>query len=432
MDAPRARDLLDRLPRFEVKPGLDRICRLLDALDHPECRFPAIHVAGTNGKGSVVAMLDAVLRRAGLRVGRYTSPDLVDFRDRIVVDGEWISERALADGVGRLADAVASLEDTPSQFEAITAVAFDHFARERVDVAIVEVGLGGRFDATNVVAPILTILTNVALDHVGFLGDTVEKIAWEKAGIAKPGVPLVHGALDDEALRVVRAECARADASLIDASDLALEIERCDWDGSVFRLDVPGLPERIDLGLVGAFQAENLRVALRAVDRLRAHGLSIGDDAIEEGLRTASWPGRFEVMRRSPTIVLDGAHNVAGARTLAHEVNRLAGDRHDRRLLLGLLADKDVDGIVAVLAPSFSHLAACASSSPRALPADALAVALKTAAGEHSWPIPCYHSVARAVEEIVLGLSPDDLLVVAGSLTVVAEARRALVGVDGR
>jgi dihydrofolate synthase/folylpolyglutamate synthase len=214
MQYAASRALVDRLPRFEVKPGLERIVRLLSSLGHPERSFPAIHVTGTNGKGSVVAMLAAMLQCAGYRVGRYTSPDVVDFRDRICVNGGWISEAAFAAAVERMASELFASGDLPSQFEALTAVGFEHFRARSVDVAVVEVGLGGRFDATNVVAPILTVLTNVSLDHTALLGSTVAEIAWEKAGIAKPGVPMVIGKWCPNADAVVAAECSAVGAPL--------------------------------------------------------------------------------------------------------------------------------------------------------------------------------------------------------------------------
>jgi len=305
MDYAAARSLLARLPSIEVKPGLERTRLLLETLGHPERGYPAIHVAGTNGKGSVVAILASILNAAGYRVGRFTSPDLIDLRDRIAIDGEWIEEERFAALTERIAPPLGSGADRPTLFEALTAIALAHFAEEEVDIAVVEVGLGGRFDATNVVDPILTILTNVDLDHTGILGDTIAKIAWEKAGIAKPAVPLLVGRLDEEGWAVVRAEAELVGAPIA-------ESER-----AVYRIDRPRFPKRIRLPLIAPYQEDNLRTALRAVELLRERGFPIDSEAIEEGIATVSWPGRFEVIRRDPLVVLDGAHNVAGALALA-------------------------------------------------------------------------------------------------------------------
>ena len=422
MDYPAARAALDRLPRFEVKPGLDRVAQLLEGLGHPERAYPAIHVTGTNGKGSAVAMLDAILRAASYRVGRFTSPDVVDFRDRIAIDGKWLTEPEWAAGVERMAETIEAMDDPPAQFEAITALALDAFARTKIDVALVEVGLGGRFDATNVVRPILSILTNVALDHTGLLGDSVEAIAWEKVGIAKPNVPLLVGPLKTGALKVAEAECAKVGASLARSEDVGLRLEFEREEFSRYRVDAADLPPSVDLPLLGGYQRENLRIVLRAIQLLREAGLVLSSDAVAEGLGAVSWPGRFEIVRRSPTIILEGAHNVAGAQALAADVERRFPVAERRGLVFGALADKDVAGMLRVLAPHFARLVLTQSSSPRALPVEDLA----QLAEELRAPFACYDSVRKAVAEGVARANPKDVWVIAGSLTVVGAARRIL------
>ncbi len=420
MDYAAARAVLDRLPRLEVKPGLSRTNRLLDELGHPERAFPAVHVAGTNGKGSVVAMLDGVLRRAGYRVGRFTSPELVDFRDRIAIDGEWLCEAEWADGVARMDDALVTASDPPTQFEAIAALAFDAFSRHAVDFALVEVGLGGRFDATNVARPLVSILCNVSLDHTAILGDSIQQIAWEKAGIAKPGVPLLFGDLPEEAEAVVRAECEEVGALPIPAARIEVERTRVDWEGATYRVDRPGFPDSLQLRLLGGYQRANLRLALGAIERLRDRGFDVPEAAVADGLRAVRWPGRFEVARRRPNVVLEGAHNVAGAEWLVKDLGALAADRCRRQLVLGVLADKDAEGIGRALAAAFDRAALCASESPRALPV----ARLREAVGGLFLQSACYDSVVGALEGLVPALDEEDTLVVAGSLTVVAEARR--------
>jgi len=422
MDYAAARAVLDRLPRLEVKPGLSRTNRLLDALGHPEGAFPAVHVAGTNGKGSVVAMLDAVLRRAGHRVGRFTSPELIDFRDRIAIDGAWLSEAEWADGIARMEAELVDSSDPPTQFEATAALAFDAFSRYAVDVALVEVGLGGRFDATNVVRPLVSILCNVSLDHTAVLGESIEQIAWEKAGIAKPGVPLLFGDLPEEAAAVVLAECAEVGAVPLPAAGIEVERTRVDWEAATYRVARPGLPDSLGLGLLGGYQLGNLRLVLGAIERLRDRGFDVPEAAVAEGLRAVRWPGRFEVARRRPNVVLEGAHNVAGAEWLVVDIETFVPDRNRRQLVLGVLADKDAEGIGRALAAAFDRAALCASESPRALPVDRLREAVGGLFLQSTW----YDSVVGAMEEVVPALDGEDTLMVAGSLTVVAEARRWL------
>jgi len=420
MDYGAARALLDRLPRLEVKPGLSRTVRLLDASGHPERAFPAVHVAGTNGKGSVVAMLDAVLRAAGVRVGRFTSPELADFRDRIAIDGDWLPEAEWAAGISRMEPLLIGAADPPTQFEAIAVLAFDAFSRHAVDVALVEVGLGGRFDATNVVRPLACVLCNVSLDHTAVLGNSIGSIAWEKAGIAKAGIPLLYGELSPDAESVVWAECEAVGAVPVPVAGFALERIRFGWDSATYRVDRPGLPTSLELGLLGGYQRENLRLVLRTIEILRDAGLELPNDAISRGLRDARWPGRFEVARRRPNVVLEGAHNVAGAERLADDIEALVPTRAERHLLLGVLADKDAEGIGRALAAAFDCVSLCASASPRALSVDALRDAV---AGLFLRSMG-YDSVVGALDRIVPALSEEDTLVVAGSLTVVAEARR--------
>jgi dihydrofolate synthase/folylpolyglutamate synthase len=424
MEYVEARRVLGSLPSLEVKPGLDRIERLLSALGHPERAFPAIHIAGTNGKGSVAAMLASILGAAGHRVGRYTSPDLEDFRDRIAVDGQWIGQDDLARGVESLLPLLSSGQDPPTLFETLTAIAFDHFAARHVDVAVVEVGLGGRFDATNVVRPLLSLLTNVGRDHLHLLGPTLADVAWEKVGIAKPGVPFLVGDLIPEAESVVAAECAALGAELLRSDAVAVRRVARDWERAVYDVRGEGLPDRVVIPLLGGYQAANLRLALAALQVLRLHGFRLPTEAILSGLASVRWPGRFEVVARDPTIVLDGAHNLPGIQALADDVRGFLPDREARHLLFGALADKEVGPMMDALFPLFPRVTLTRSRSPRAVPVGDL-----LAASPRLGPQP---ASSEGVEEGLAlarwGLRPQDTLVVTGSLTVVAEARQALVG----
>lgn len=423
MNYREARRFLDRFPRFEVKPGLGRIQQLLHAIDRPHLAYSTIHVGGTNGKGSVVAMLDTVLRCAGFRVGRFTSPELIDFRDRIVVNGEWISENDLAAGVSRMAPAIEELGEIPSQFEVIAALAFEHLARSGIELGVIEVGLGGRFDATNVVRPELAILTNVTLDHRAILGDTVEAIAREKAGIAKPDTPLLIGDVPVSVSEIVYAECEETGAVLKTVDGIDLKRLSRNWHAAVFQAKWDGKVRRLGIPLIGSAQADNLRLVLGAITELRARGFEIPDNAVVEGLRSVQWPGRFEVIRERPTIVLDGAHNPAAIRALTSDVVDLIPHPERRFLLYGSLSDKDVDTALAALRDAFPAIGICASDGPRALPLDQL---FEVAQG-HFQGIVQYHSIAEGIESWMSRANAEDVLVITGSLTVVGEARRWLM-----
>jgi dihydrofolate synthase / folylpolyglutamate synthase len=419
----QARQYLDRFPRFEVKPGLKRIQQLLELLDQPQLAHPTIHVGGTNGKGSVVAMLDAVLRAAGFSVGRFTSPELIDFRDRIAVNGEWISEATLTATVERMAPMIESLDEIPSQFEIVAAVAFDYLARSGVDISVIEVGLGGRFDATNVICPELAILTNVTLDHQAILGDTVEAIAWEKAGIAKQDVPLLSAGLSESIRQIVRTECDAVGGILSIVDDIAVTQASRDWDATTYDVMWDSPIQRIALPLIGGAQCNNLRLVLGAIQTLRARGFDISDVAVTDGLQSVHWPGRMEVVRKQPTILLDGAHNDAAIQALVSDVCELIPDPKHRFLLYGALGDKDIDAALSGLSTVFPSIGLCVADNPRALSMERL-----TEKAQRTFQqIVQYHTIVEGINSWLSHASVDDVLVITGSLTVVGEARRWLM-----
>ena len=426
MDYSEARRLLDALPR-RVKPGLDRINRLVNALGKPEQHFPVVHIAGTNGKGSVAAMVGAILRASGYHVGRFTSPDLVDFRDRIEVNGSWISEPQFAAVIDRLAPLLATTDDPPTMFEVLTAVAFSHFANERVDIAVVEVGLGGRYDATNIVRPTLSVLTTVGRDHMDILGNTIAQIAWEKAGIAHHAVPLLVGQLVPDADAMVTQVARDVGATLIRADAVTVDEVHRDLTGATYRISGPGLPDTVTVPLPGGYERDNLRVVLAAIVALRDRGWDIPTAAIATGLRTVTWPGRFEVVHHAPTIVLDGAHNLPGVQALARDIAYFFPERTRRSLLFGVLADKEFAAMAGVLFPLFPRIVLTQSDSARALPA-AMLVPLAVNYGIQPTVT---ESVAEGLTRARTGLGADDVLIITGSLTVVRAARRDVMEATG-
>jgi dihydrofolate synthase/folylpolyglutamate synthase len=355
---------LGSLESLGIRPGLNRIVALLDRLGDPQREFPSVLIAGTNGKGSVAAFLSSILRAAGYAAGLYTSPHLVRFEERVVVGTEPITEDEVAVMTAEVRAAIDQMRsaggETPTYFEATTALAFLHFARRRVPIAVLEVGLGGRFDATNIVTPVACAITQVAMDHMQWLGTTLPEIAHQKAGILKTGVSAVISRQRPEALAVIRDEADRAGAPLILASDcVALpaaepegrgrrggEGERpaAQWrfpDPPAFSLVTPsgGRYEALRIPLRGAHQVENATAALLLAERLAAAGFSgVDRRAIVSGLAHASWPGRLELLPGSPDLLLDGAHNPAGCESLAAY---LRDHQSGRRIALIFTAMKD-------------------------------------------------------------------------------------------
>jgi dihydrofolate synthase/folylpolyglutamate synthase len=401
-----------------MRPGLERIEALLEALGHPERAYTLAQVGGTNGKGSTAAMLAAILRAEGRRVGLYTSPHLVSFRERIRVDGEAIAEDAVVDGVESLGTLIARLDATV--FEATTALALDHFARERVEVAVLEVGLGGRFDATTVGRPAVAVLAPIDLDHREFLGDTLAAIAGEKAAIFRSGTA-ISAAQAPEAEAVVLAHVARCGVPLLlEGRDLAVTVRARSLEGQ--RIDCAGPGWRLDdlrLGLLGAYQPGNALLAVTA-----ARELGAGERAIRRGLARVHWPGRFEVRRRpGGWLVLDGAHNPHGARALAASLESHFGAA-PMTLVTGILRGKDAAGILEPLAGRARRVVLTSFRSPRAAaPADLRALV------PPGRPV----AVAASVDE-ALALAEEDprhpILCVAGALALVGDALRSLSGGD--
>jgi len=399
-----------------MRPGLERIETLLEALGNPERRYTLVQVAGTNGKGSVAAMLAAILKADGRRVGLYTSPHLVSFRERIRVDGEAIAEDDVADGFDAIATLVARLDAT--MFEASTALALDHFAREAVDVAVLEVGLGGRLDATTVGTPAVTAIARIDLDHQEVLGATLTAIAAEKAAIIRSGVA-VSAAQAPEAADVLLARAAAVGVPLLmEGRELSVRVRARDLEAQTIDAAGPGWRlEGLRLPLLGVYQPSNALVALAA-----ARTLGVRDAACREGLARARWPGRFEVLRaRDRIVVLDGAHNPAGAAALAASLTEWFGTT-PLTLVFGALRDKDAPGMLAALAPRARRLIFTASSSPRAARPEALRDAAPAgAAVELADSAP--EALALAARE-----PRTPILCVAGSLSLLGDVLRATRG----
>jgi dihydrofolate synthase/folylpolyglutamate synthase len=373
-------DFLYSLERLGMKFGLENMAVLCAALGHPERAFESVLIAGTNGKGSVTVMVETALRAAGHRTARYTSPHLVRLEERFVVDGHEIDTAALRDAVGTVQTTVESLMERgvldalPTFFECTTAAAFELFRRSNIEIAVLEVGLGGRLDATNVVRPMVTAVTSIDFDHQVQLGDTLESIAREKAGIAKPGVPLVCGPVPEAAARVIREVCESQHAPFIPASETVRMVPHGDT------IDVHAADRvlrEIRLALPGKHQRDNAAVAVALLNEVASRGVAVSDAAIVTGLTEARWPGRLErFVRGGVDVLLDAAHNPAGARALASHLQDIGWTR--ATLVFGAMRDKDVNAMLPVLAPACERIICTTAPSPRAMPAAELADAART------------------------------------------------------
>ncbi len=367
-----------------IKPGLERIRALLDRLNHPEREFVALHVAGTNGKGSVCALLESALRAAGYRTGLYTSPHLVRFHERIRVDGLCIRDADLAPLLARLETEAAAVDGQGGSpvtfFELGTALAFEHFRAAGVQVAVIETGMGGRWDATNALRPLVSVITEIGLDHAEYLGPRLADITAEKCGILKPGRPAVCGATDPEVVAQIRAAAASAGCEVTVASE-AVSVRRvsASLDGQNIQIETAaGRRLSLTLPLLGAHQLANAAVAAAALEEVAAAGLDVSSKAWKNGWSAVQWPARLQVLEREPPILLDGAHNPQGMQALAAAVDDLRG-RAPVGWVGGLMADKDAAGVCRALAPVAARVWTVPVSNPRALAPSDLAAAARAA-----------------------------------------------------
>lgn len=434
-----SKSLLERLERFGEKPGLERIQFLLRALGSPERTFPAVHVAGTNGKGSTAAMIASILRAAGLRVGLFTSPHLVRYNERIVVDGRPISDSDLDALAGELeasvrAAAAAPGVGQPTEFEVATAAAVAYFARSGVDVAVVEVGLGGRWDSTNVVRSAVSVITPIGLDHTNRLGTTVAEIAGDKAGIIRSGVPVVSARQLSEAAQVIAGEAEARGAPLLMAGrDFDVRLREAGKGGTAFdvRWRRRWLRE-LRVPLLGPHQAVNGATAAAACLTLResepgAAGLwaAVTDEAVRAGLQRVTWPGRMEVLPGAPAVVLDGAHNAEAAEVLAETLRTVfPGERPV--FVMAVLREKPVDRMLRTLLPLGRAVVFTAPRSSRTPPREPDELARRAAGLVET--VAVEPSAEGAVARARALAGPEGLVCVCGSLYLVGEVRAFLAG----
>ncbi len=396
--------------------GLDRTRALLDALGNPQEQLRFVHVAGTNGKGSVAAMCAAMLRAAGYRTGLYTSPYLRCFHERARVDGEMIPDATLGALMGRIRPIADAMGDPPTEFELITALAFLYFLHSGCHIVVLEAGLGGALDSTNVIStPEAAVITAIGLDHTRELGDTIEQIAAAKAGIIKPGGDVVLYPQAPSVEAVFRSACLRAGARLIPVSVEGIVPRRHSLDGQTFDWD--GL-EGLSLSLLGVHQRRNAAVALTTMRLLREKGWRIGEDAMRAGLARATWPGRFEVLSRAPLFLVDGGHNPQCVEALAQNLREYLPGRQVTALA-GVMADKDYPAMFAAIDPLIARYVVVTPPSPRALAAETLAELLKG----FGKPVTVCGATREGVAEAVRQAGPEGAVCAFGSLYIVGDIR---------
>jgi dihydrofolate synthase/folylpolyglutamate synthase len=410
--------LYHQLPLFErvggsaYKAGLDTSIRMDDFLDNPHRRYKTIHVAGTNGKGSTSHMLAAILQAAGYKTGLYTSPHLKDFRERIRVNGEMIPQQKVIDFVQTYAVTFKPLH--PSFFELTMEMAFDHFAAEQVDIAVIEVGLGGRLDSTNIITPILSVITNISFDHQQFLGDTLEKIAAEKAGIMKPHVPVVIGEAEGSVKEVFTNRAQRADSPLYFAEEM-LHLQYEEHSDSFYNTEYGNIKP----GLKGFYQEKNLATVLAAVNLLRQQGIELPVNSVQQGIERVveltGLQGRWQVLQHQPLIICDTGHNEAGIRYVMQQLLQLS--YRQLHIVFGMVSDKDPSKILPLL-PKQATYYFTQAAIPRALEChqlqqQAALLGLKGTA---------YTSIREAINMAKQAANEDDVIFIGGSSYVVAEA----------
>ena len=410
-----------------AKFDLENILALAERLGHPERAYPSTHIAGTNGKGSAAAFLESILRHAGLRTGLNTSPHLEKINERIRINGQEISDEPFGETLTHIHAlieellAAGKLRAHPTYFECVTAMAFAHFARERVNFGVFEVGLGGRLDATNILSPLVTIITRIDFDHESFLGHSLREIAAEKAGILKPGVPVVLAEQRQEAREVIVARATELGCPVVEPSEVFQVTQESMEDGCVRARVIEvdsGATFEIAPNLPGRFQLQNALNAVATARLLHNRGFQIIDDAVMRGIAETVWPGRLEKLQSEPAVYLDGAHNPGAARELAHFLEQNFAGRKVW-LVYAALRDKAVDEVAGLLFPHAAEVIFTAPRISRAVSAPQLA----EIAGHHAARFSVIPDAERAFERALAQAAPEDAIFITGSLYLVGQLR---------
>ena len=409
---------------FGSVPGLERIKCLCERLGNPQQKLSVIHIAGTNGKGSAVAMLSSILKEAGYRVGTYTSPHLEKYNERFLINGKEISDEDFAREITLMKNICEELaaegKAVPTLFEIVTGVAFHYFAEQKVDVLILEVGLGGRYDATNIVAePLLSLIMSISIDHTDFLGDSIEKIAAEKAGIIKKNCPVVLYSQDEIVYNMVKDAADRMDAPFYCLNDAEIDVASQTLEGSVFSVKNKSMSlEKVELPLLGSYQISNCVTVLEACRVLKKRGLQLSEEAVRRGLKNAHWAGRMEICRKEPLVILDGAHNEDGIHQLAKSLSVYFREKKVT-LILGVLGDKEYHKMAEHILPHADSVILTEPHSERKLDVFTLARSISN----HNGTIYTEKEIEDAYEK-ALSLTPaEGIILCCGSLYMIGAMR---------
>ncbi|MDR0880326.1 MAG: bifunctional folylpolyglutamate synthase/dihydrofolate synthase [Clostridioides sp.] len=428
MEYSEALEYISSTNRFGVKLGLETVAELLKLLGNPQDDLKIIHVAGTNGKGSVCSFISNIIKEGGYNVGLYTSPYLERFTERIRVNGEEIPDKDVADIVGIIKEKIEIMTSrglaNPTEFEIVTAMAFYYFKMKETDYVVLEVGLGGRYDATNVIEkPLVSVITSISMDHVAILGDTLGKIAYEKAGIVKKDGSVVVYKQKPEAENVIRTACVVENADYIEVNSENISIIDSDLRSQTFDfMDRNVEYKGLEIRLIGEHQVKNAAVAIRTVEFLKVNNLiEIDETVIRAGLVNTRWPGRIEIMREDPLFIIDGAHNLDGAKSLAKVLEDNFGEEK-HTLIIGMLNDKDVDGVIEVLSPHFDRAVVTLPISDRSMDVEPL----KHVIGDQIPDVELRADIEEAVKFAVDTAVDGEVIVGAGSLYMIGVIRSYL------
>ena len=424
MNYKEARVYLDEVSKYGSVLGLESMRELLRRLGDPQNEFKFIHISGTNGKGSVLAYLSTILSGAGYRTGRYISPTLFSYRERIQVDGEYIEKESLACHVTAIAAAAEDMQKaglpSPTVFEIETALAFLYFKEKRCDIVTLEVGCGGLLDATNVITTtLMEVIASISMDHTDLLGDTLAKIAAQKAGIIKPDTMVVSAQQKSEAAQVIEDTCKEQHCTLQMVDESKISNVHYGAEGQTFSYKEW---ENVAISLAGSYQIKNAALALEGVEALRKLGYALSDQQVREGLLHTAWRGRFTTLRRDPTVIIDGAHNPAAALELKESLERYFPGK-TLYFVMGMFKDKDYAQVIDLTAPLARHIITVETpGNPRAMPARELAEAVGKVNPSVEWA----DSVAHGVEKALAMAGKEDAVIVFGSLSFLGEAADAV------
>ncbi|NCW87607.1 MAG: bifunctional folylpolyglutamate synthase/dihydrofolate synthase [Chitinophagaceae bacterium] len=412
--------LFSRIGEAAYKKDLHNTIALCEKIQNPHQKIKTIHIAGTNGKGSVSHMLAAILQQAGYKTGLYTSPHLYDFRERIKINGEMISENAVINFTKAINPWIEEI--SPSFFEVTVAMAFDYFYKSEVDIAVIETGLGGRLDSTNVINPVLSIITNIGWDHMNLLGNSLEAISYEKAGIIKENTPVVIGKKQEESWPVFTLIAKQKNAT-VQLASTNCPVKEYKWKENLLEVAIEkeNSLHSYQLDLTGVYQVENISTVCCAVDQLRKNGFSISEESLIKGLRNVStitgFQGRWEKIASNPSVILDVAHNVDGIRQVLRQLEMI--DYNHLHIVIGMVKDKEIEKVLSLL-PKTATYYFTQAQLPRALPAQDLEASAKKT-GLTGF---VFNSVNSAIEEAQKNARIDDLILVCGSLFIIGEVDR--------